>query len=357
MIRIWQAWSRLVITAMVVASGFVPAAVGATTNPTDTDSNAIMWGGAYDKAAFLNKVANGDGHNSSANLKNIYYNEGRGITSSNFSSASTVDGTVFKDGHVEVNGKTVATGAVSVGRVKLTGSWADHELWARPTSVSFAANSIQAFVDLQNGVFQYAILKSCGNPVTATPVTTPTSSKPVAPSKSPSPSPSPSPTPNASDICQRLTPTQPDKRNQPTLFRFSVSNSRPYGVAVTGYRFSFSDGTDDVVTSANKNYVERTVTAGQSLTVHAVVQTNHGESDSSEACSATVTVNAASATSTPTPSPQSTGQVLGVSLPDTGPEAALGGVLGLTGMGMAAGAYVRSRRTLVSALRGKFFKS
>jgi hypothetical protein len=55
----------------------------------------------------------------------------------------------------------------------------------------------------------------------------------------------------------------------------------------------------------------------------------------------------------PTPTPTPTGQVLGATLPATGPETLLGGVGGLTAIGYATRGYIRSRKSLLDALRGK----
>jgi hypothetical protein len=49
--------------------------------------------------------------------------------------------------------------------------------------------------------------------------------------------------------------------------------------------------------------------------------------------------------------PPSAGHVLGATLPGTGPEAALGGIAGLSAIGVASQAYVRSRKSLLNSLR------
>ena len=58
-------------------------------------------------------------------------------------------------------------------------------------------------------------------------------------------------------------------------------------------------------------------------------------------------------TPTPVPTPTPTGQVLSANLPATGPETAFGGVAGLTAIGYASRAYLRSRKSVLDALRGK----
>jgi hypothetical protein len=118
----------------------------------------------------------------------------------------------------------------------------------------------------------------------------------------------------------------------------------------------------NVTTDANTPYIDQTITSG-SLTVYGQVVTNMGTSYINGDCSATVNITA-STTPTPTPSvtpsvtpsatPTPTGQVLGTSttpLPDTGPESALGGVVGLSAIGVASRAYLRSRKSLMTNMR------
>lgn len=131
----------------------------------DCDSNAVMKCGAADKQELISKINGGDGANSSANLKQVYYNEGRGITEAGIMSPNTVDGEIHKDGTVWVNGAQVASGVFSSGREFLQNSTKDGSLWMRPPAVSFNSNSLPAFVNMDGGTFHWAIIKSCGNPI------------------------------------------------------------------------------------------------------------------------------------------------------------------------------------------------
>lgn len=123
-----------------------------------------------------------------------------GITTQDIGKLTTtaVAGQVFKNGQVQVNGKTIATGAITAGRQNISGSTRVASggvvFYERPPSVSFESNSLAAFVVMSNGQFQFAILGSCGNPVKATPV--------------PRPQPTPNPTP--------ATPTKPVVTQIPT---------------------------------------------------------------------------------------------------------------------------------------------
>ena len=146
------------IGSIALAATLLAPATLATTLPHDCDSNAVVWCGADTKNQLLTKIQNGDDHNSAANLQAIYYNEGRGITAAGIT--SSVDGVVFKDGHVTVDGKTVATNAMSTGRNQTPNSVRVGSLWQRPTSEAFLANSIQAFVNMDGGTFHWAIQMS-----------------------------------------------------------------------------------------------------------------------------------------------------------------------------------------------------
>ena len=168
-------WTKMVGVAIVLAGFAFPAAqvVALTASgPRDNDANAIMYNGALTKAEWLTKLNNGSTDkngkiiNTSANLKQIYFNEGRGITQANFmDDKQTVEGVVTDKGQVIVNGKVVATNVWTSGRQFIPGSQKDGSVFMRPTSVSFLSPQLSAYVNMQGGTFHYAVIKSCGNPV------------------------------------------------------------------------------------------------------------------------------------------------------------------------------------------------
>lgn len=291
-----EKWAKAIAAVMIIGGIVVPVtSVLGSGQPRDNDTNSIMWGGCYTKSECITKINNGDKHHSSTNLKQIYYKEGRGITEANFKSSATVDGTVYKDGRVVVDGKTVATGAQGIGRSYMNGSHKSGSVWERPTSVSFAANSIPAYVNMEGGKFHYAVIKSCGNAVKAVAVAVKPS---PTPTKTPTPTPTPKHTPTPTPTCTpSSTPTPtPTKTPTPTPTPSPTKSPTP------------------------------------------------------------------SPTKSPTPSPTKspvtpvtggTGEVLGTTLPDTGPEAALGGVAGLTAIGLASRSYLRSRKSLLSSLKNR----
>lgn len=97
----------------------------------------------------------------------------------------TVAGTVNVNNDVVVDGKIVATDAITAGRENISNAYGSstevsydgYNFYIRAPRVSFITASIDAFVVMKNGVFQFAILAPCGNPVRATPI-------PVTPSYS-----------------------------------------------------------------------------------------------------------------------------------------------------------------------------
>ncbi|MDF2460613.1 MAG: hypothetical protein K0S68_16 [Candidatus Saccharibacteria bacterium] len=328
--------SAVALALSLVSPVATQAAAG---EPRDCETFSIIYCGAYTKAELLKKMTEGDGRHSAANIQQIYYKEGRGVTEANFKSASTVDGRVYKDGRVVVNGKTVATGGKAISRTYTEGSTKSGSVWMRPNSQGFAVDSIPAWVNMDGGQFRYYIIKSCGNIGVATPVKTPT--------------PSPTPAPVHEFDCIDLVPTRVTNKGSNDTYRFTVT-PKVKNVTITGYRFTFSDGTS-VTTAADKPFVEREIKSG-SFKVQAQVITNKGETKIVEACTATVniTVNTPSPTPTPTPTPTATPQVLGVTtLPETGPAALLGGIAGLTAVGYAGRSYLRSRKALMDSLRNK----
>jgi hypothetical protein len=328
--------------ALLAVSAISPlTAQAAEAQPRDCEPFAIINCGTYTKTEWLEKVAKGDGSHSAANLQQIYYKEGRGITESNFKSASTVDGRVYKDGRVVVGGKTVATGARAASRTYTEGSTKSGSVWMRSDSQGFQSEYIPAWVNVEGGKFRYYIIKSCGNPGIATAVV------PATPKPTPSMTPTPTPTPSTTYEfeCVDLVPTRVTNKGSNETYRFTVT-PKTKNVTITGYRFTFNDGSV-VNTAANQPYVEREIRSG-SVKVQAQVITNKGETKLSEACSAVVNVTVA----TPSPTPTATPQVLGVTtLPETGPAAILGGMAGLTALGYAGRSYLRSRKALLDALR------
>lgn len=175
---------KILLSLAIVSSLFVASTASAAVK--DCDTNAIMWCGAYGKTEWAYKVVGGDGHNSAANLQAIYKSYSVSVDEMKLA----VDGTVTKSGKVIVGGKTVATDAKSIGREYMPGSVKQNGLWLRSTQTSFKNDSLDAFVYVKDGVFQWAVIKACGNVVVATPVAKP-KPVPVTPAAPTPPAPTP----------------------------------------------------------------------------------------------------------------------------------------------------------------------
>ena len=171
--------------------------------PRDCDSNAVMYCGATSLSQLQNQYSHGVAGYSgnggkSYSIQDIYHATPFGISPSDISNMSNdaVAGYVTKNGDVYLaNGKLVATDAMTAGRSDIPGStkvkYGATTFYERPPRVSFVSNSISAYVVMVNGTFRFAILSSCGNPVTghAIPKPTPT------PTRKPTPTPTRKPTP------------------------------------------------------------------------------------------------------------------------------------------------------------------
>ncbi len=176
--------AAVLATALIGGNALTPAVAHAANlsfnTVTDCDANAVIRCGTVTTAQLISRYNNGDGTNSATSIHNIF--SYFGISSSSIQSigSTAVAGHVTKSGAVYVDGTTaaVATNAVTAGRQNIAGSTAvtfnGTTFYKRTPSVSFQSNSLSAFVVMKNGVFQYAILAACGNPVMATPTPPPT---------------------------------------------------------------------------------------------------------------------------------------------------------------------------------------
>lgn len=189
----------------------------------------------------------------------------------------------------------VATDAMTAGRQNIAGSSTVTQggvtFYRRPPSVSFVSSSLPAFVAMsQNNRFMYAIIASCGNPVSATPVT------PVVAKPKPTPQPQPKPQPQ---------PTTPPATTTPTVV--------PTTTTITNNNSN---------TNVNNNTNTVNVVAPQPAPVTQAVAAQPAPAAQPQPASQSVA-------SQPVAAPQ-TGKT---TLPNTGPS----GVLGLTGLSTVFG--------------------
>lgn len=181
-----------------------PAVTAAANQPVtfnskrDCDANAVIRCGAMTTPELILKFK------ADPTAAVIFANMGISDQNVTNMTSTAVAGQVTTSGLVIVSGQTVATQAISAGRQNFPGSTpvqtSGFTFYKRPTSVSFASSPLDAFVVMQNNRFAFAVLASCGNPVTAVPVVhqaavvTP---KPPTPPPPPPTPPAPAPAPPA----------------------------------------------------------------------------------------------------------------------------------------------------------------
>jgi hypothetical protein len=193
---------------------------------------------------------------------------------------------------------TAVAGTVTAGRQNMPGSTQDSSggitFYQRPPSVSFASNSLPAFVVMENGKFSFAIIASCGNPVKATPVVQP------APTPTPAPAPSPIPTPAPQP--------QPQPQPQPPVTTPPAPTPTPPSITMTNTNTntnSQSQSQSQAQTGGTGSGTNTPAATAQASTVPAASQ--------SQAQATTAPAPVAATTTTPAPA----------TLPNTGPGSAV----------------------------------
>jgi len=217
------------ISVLVLAAGSLlvivpsPRALAAQ----DCDANAVIYCGVTSLPDLTAKY----NQNQGGNLQAIFSHFG--ISGGAYFN-DMQNGRVTRSGEVYIGNQLVATGAVTAGRQNMPGSTKipGIEAYKRPPSVSFRSSSLDAYVKMVNGSFASAVIKSCGNPVSANPVPKPTP-PPVQPPR-PQP-PSPKPLPSSPNIqikkevrLQRDTPWQKSVATDPgnnLEYRIKVTNT------------------------------------------------------------------------------------------------------------------------------------
>lgn len=142
----------------------------------DCDDNAVMHCGALSTDELKQK-------HTGSGVVGIFNHFGISETEISNIGSTAQAGHVTRNGDVVVDGRVVATDAVTAGRQNMSGSTkvmaGGVAFYKRPVSVSFAQERLPAFVVMKDGQFSYAILASCGNPVSAKPVKPPVTKAPI----------------------------------------------------------------------------------------------------------------------------------------------------------------------------------
>ncbi len=185
------------------------------------DNNSVIYCGALTSTELQQRY-------SQAGVATIY--SYFGITSQDIKNIDSIAkvGEVTKSNEVIVAGKVVATNAVTVGRQNVNPSTHKEingiNFYLRPPSVNFLSSTIPAYVAFSStGQFRFAILGSCGNAVSGTPVPQ------AAPKPTPKPTPTPAPTPTPTPI-----PVTPLTLSTPQAVVVAAEQSQPESLPNTG---------------------------------------------------------------------------------------------------------------------------
>lgn len=260
--------SKLARAGQVVAIIFSLTVLSASALASQNcDNNAIIYCGATSRADLINKIEHGDNnpYGRGNDVKNYF--DAWGMTSQNIN--QTVEGTVSKNGDVKLaDGTLVGTGAYTVGRVNLPGSIALGKWWQRPTTLSFASDSLPAWIFMENKTMKWAILKACGNPVVAYPVDEPASI-----------------TPQASAECTGLV-ASPKNGTAPVTVTFTA-NADSSSNSVQSYLFDFGDGSSQENPTPS---VTHTYTSAGNFVARLRIKTSAGTTDYKTVCQQIITV-------------------------------------------------------------------
>ncbi|MEO5499217.1 MAG: PKD domain-containing protein [Candidatus Saccharimonadales bacterium] len=243
----------ILLTSAIALTSFGATVSAAVDNDPDCDTVAIIKCGAFTASALREKAAQGD-------VPRVY----RAFDISQADLEGTfVKGIVWRDGRVTVDGETVATGAMTAGR-NYGGTPIPNTNGAGVYSTNkFVTEGQTAFVRMVNGTFDFAVIKSCGNPVSATP----------------KPKPEP-PQPKFECVSLKVSEVSRTKRT------FTVKATASDGAKIVNYEYGFGDGMGVIYTEPVYRYEYKTPgTYNTSVVVHVQVG-----GDTKKVTSATCTV-------------------------------------------------------------------
>lgn len=165
--------TKLSIAAAIIGIGsLLISYIGGPTraavdNSPDCDTVAIMYCGAFSESQFHSKWNNDSKYRDHAAVFAAF-----GINKAEVTGMT--DGVVWKDGRVTLaDGTLVATNATTAGRwnnptsdmSKIAGTSRAYKMSTR----HFVTEGQTAMIKMVDGQFKFAVIKSCGNPVVATP--------------------------------------------------------------------------------------------------------------------------------------------------------------------------------------------
>lgn len=237
-------------------------------------ADAIIQGGAITEAELIQKYdQNASGVQSIFNHYGITRSDLTGKTS------EIKHGTVYQDGRVVVDGKTVATGAYSVSRKPFYDSRGNAPrtvtingtTFYEGPNMSIFLQAVDAYVFFRDGQFYRAVLSSCSNPIMATPTEV----------KKPEPIYS----------CDLLEHEKIDR----TRFKFTSTATAKNGAEIVRYSYDFGDGSKTSRTSTNvvEHKYEKPGTYTVTMTVDVRAKGKVTTGVAGKNCKVTVTVEEA----------------------------------------------------------------
>lgn len=145
----------------------------------DCDQNAIIYCGTGNASQFIAQTRKNDSKNGHHDLQAIYAYYGLEPASYDKFVSYSRSGTAYKDGRIVVDGQVVATNSRSIGRLASAqgpGYFSQNingtTYYGNASSVVFKNDSIPVMALFNSrGVLQFAVLTSCGNPITGSLVT------------------------------------------------------------------------------------------------------------------------------------------------------------------------------------------
>lgn len=219
-----------VASVLVAVGAFFALNTQALSSYRDCEPDTIIKCGALSQSELLQHYDNNTG-----DVQHIYAHYGISRDDIAGKTSDIKVGTVYQDGRVVVDGKTVATNAYSVSRIAFTDKNGNKP---RPVTIngttlyegpnmSIFLQSVDAFVYFRNGQFYKAILSACGNPLIATP-----EAQPIY-------------------TCDSLTATEGKIER---TYDFKATATAKDGAQIVSYTYDFGDGNKQTTSSTTVSH-------------------------------------------------------------------------------------------------------
>ena len=237
--------------AVSVGLGIASRTTTSAATQRDCSSNSIDhadYGGGCGAADAKELVADAR-HNVPSDLQAIYSHFGLTPASYDKFAAEAKAGAIHRDGRIVVAGQTVATGGWSMGREKFNAQRealkiGNNTYYHSATASSFASGveSLPVMVWFNaDGTVKAAIMNPCGNPITKF-----TSAKPEI-------------------ACKALSAVQPDAKN-PNHYRLTTTATLGANTKLSRVVYSFSDGRASITKTSLTDVADVTLTKDVTVT-------------------------------------------------------------------------------------------